>query len=177
MSPDALISEVWATLAKACTTPGDPLRTPTLATASRTGAPSLRMVVLRAVRPEAHGLVFHTDTRSAKWAELATNAEASVLTWDPACQTQMRLTGRITRHAPGSDEARNAWATLPPHTQDTYAGAAPGGALEATSATGADAFGVLIFTAQTLDWLRLARGGNTRALVDFDTGLTRWVAP
>ena len=172
MTPD----QIWSTLSAACITPGHPLRTPTLATVDGT-TPSLRMVVLRAVQPEACALIFHTDTRSAKWAQLDENPAASVLTWDPEQQIQMRFSGQITRHAPGSELANSAWDQLPPHTKETYAGAAPGGALEATSGTGKNAFGVLIFTAQTLDWLRLSRDGNTRALVDLATARLDWVAP
>ena len=172
MTPD----HVWSTLSAACTTPGHPLRTPTLATIDGS-TPSLRMVVLRAVHPEAHALVFHTDTRSAKWTQLQDNPAASVLTWDPENQIQMRFSGQIERHAHGSAQAQNAWGKLPPHTKATYAGAATGGALEATSGTGLDAFGVLVFTAQTLDWLHLSREGNTRALIDFATARVDWVAP
>jgi len=36
---------------------------------------------------------------------------------------------------------------------------------------------VLVFTAQTLDWLHLSREGNTRALIDFATARVDWVAP
>jgi pyridoxamine 5'-phosphate oxidase len=167
---------IWTTLSEACAAPGHPLRTPTLATIDAS-IPSLRMVVLRAVRPEARALVFHTDTRSAKWAQLAANPAASVLTWDPESQIQMRLTGQITRHGPDSPEAQSAWNVLPPYTRNTYAGAPPGGALEATSGTDTDAFGVLVFTAQTLDWLHLSRAGNRRAQVDLNTGHATWVAP
>jgi pyridoxine/pyridoxamine 5'-phosphate oxidase len=177
MKLDHVAVSIWAALEAASRTPGNPLRTPTLATLGTDGTPQARMVVLRDVRPAARALVFHTDIRSAKWTELAAVLRASVLAWDPKSRQQMRLTGGITRHGPGSPEATAAWSTLPAHTRATYAGPAPGSALEATQATDAEAFGVLVFTAESLDWLVLERSGNLRARVDLTTGAAVWVAP
>lgn len=177
MKLEDVATTTWAALEAASTTPGHPLRTPTLATLGTEGTPQARMVVLRAVRATARALVFHTDIRSAKWSELAANPRASVLAWDPESRQQMRLTGTVTRHGPGSTEVTAAWATLPAHTRATYAGPAPGSALEATQATDAEAFGVLVFRAETLDWLVLERSGNLRARVDLTTNAAVWIAP
>jgi pyridoxine/pyridoxamine 5'-phosphate oxidase len=179
MTPETLLAMVWDQLSAAPTTPASPLRTPTLATVAQDDTPRLRMVVLRALRTPTptRTLIFHTDIRSAKWAELGRTPAASVLTWDPDARIQMRFEGTVERHGPGSPAATSAWSALPPHTRATYAGAAPGRVLEATPPLDAQAFGVLNFTAQRLDWLELSRTANRRFLADLATGAVQEVAP
>jgi pyridoxamine 5'-phosphate oxidase len=71
----------------------------TVATATPDGRPSSRAVVLTGW--DERGLVFCTDDRSRKSAELAANPSvAAVFLW-PGCQRQVRVEGRV---APVSDE-------------------------------------------------------------------------
>lgn len=66
-----------------------------LATATTSGRPSLRMVLLKDF--DAHGFVFFTNYRSRKGKELARNARASLLFYWGHLERQVRIDGRITR--------------------------------------------------------------------------------
>ena len=62
-----------------------------LATATRNGHPSLRMVLLKGF--DAHGFVFFTNYRSRKGRELARNARASLVFYWGDLQRQVRVDG------------------------------------------------------------------------------------
>jgi pyridoxamine 5'-phosphate oxidase len=65
-----------------------------LATATPEGVPSLRMVLLKRVEPDA--IVFFTDARSRKGTELAVNPRAAALFyWEPLGR-QVRLEGPVS---------------------------------------------------------------------------------
>ena len=66
-----------------------------LATASRTGHPSLRMVLLKGF--DAHGFVFYTNYRSRKGRELARNANACLAFHWAILQQQVRVDGQVTK--------------------------------------------------------------------------------
>ena len=67
-----------------------------LATATPTGAPSVRMVLLRGL--DERGLSFFTNYGSRKAAELDANPEAAVvLNWGPPLRRQVRVEGRVER--------------------------------------------------------------------------------
>ncbi len=67
----------------------------TVATASRTGAPSARMVVLRGV--DERGFVFYTDYRSAKSRDLHENPRAALVFYWRELGRQVRITGAVRR--------------------------------------------------------------------------------
>jgi pyridoxamine 5'-phosphate oxidase len=66
-----------------------------LATATRAGHPSLRMVLLKEF--DARGFVFYTNYRSRKGRELARNPRATLLFYWGALQRQVRIDGRVER--------------------------------------------------------------------------------
>ena len=67
----------------------------TLATSTRDGHPSARVVLLKGV--DANGFVFFTDYRSRKGAELDTNPHVSLCFWWDALQRQVRISGTAVR--------------------------------------------------------------------------------
>ena len=67
----------------------------TVATASRTGVPSARMVVLRGV--DERGFVFYTDYRSAKSRDLDENPRAALVFYWRELGRQVRITGSVHR--------------------------------------------------------------------------------
>jgi len=75
----------------------------TLATATRDGKPSARIVLLKGV--DKDGFVFFTNYESRKGRELVENARAAlVFYWEPLGR-QIRITGRVTKVTPKeSDE-------------------------------------------------------------------------
>ena len=74
----------------------------TLATVGADGAPSARVVLLKAVSD--HGFVFFTDRRSRKGQELAANPAAALVFWWHELERQVRITGTcVAHHDAGSD--------------------------------------------------------------------------
>lgn len=66
----------------------------TLATATKDGEPSARVVLLKGA--DQHGLVFFTDTRSRKGQDLAENPRACLSFWWGELERQVRATGAVT---------------------------------------------------------------------------------
>ena len=67
----------------------------TLATASRAGEPSARIVLLKGA--DANGFVFFTNYDSAKGHDLAENPRACLLLFWAELERQVRITGSVTR--------------------------------------------------------------------------------
>lgn len=66
----------------------------TLATASESGAPSARMVLLKGVDG---GFCFYTNHGSRKGEELDANPRAALVWWWPELERQVRVEGRVER--------------------------------------------------------------------------------
>ncbi len=196
-APDlvSLHRDAWQMLCAAAKSRDAPLRCLTLATMDRQQQPHLRSIILRDVLPGAVEMEFHTDTRSAKWAQIKINPKVSVLGYDAAQQLQLRLSGKATLLGPRTALQEAAWDALKPWSRAAYCGEAPGAPLDAPDMTGpADTppghfetakgqqrFGVIYFKATQLDWYRHGRGNNMRAIFDYDANGVleghRWVAP
>jgi len=78
-----------------------------LATASPDGAPSVRMILLKAV--DERGFVFYTNYESRKAAELEANPRAALCFHWGVLQRQVRAEGRVERVSP--EESRAYFAT------------------------------------------------------------------
>ena len=81
----------------------------TLATASKSGVPSARIVLLKGV--DDKGLVFFTDYRSQKGSELERNPEAALVFHWPELERQVRIAGTTTRV--GKEESEAYFRTRP----------------------------------------------------------------
>jgi pyridoxamine 5'-phosphate oxidase len=85
---------------------GSGLRLPdamTLATATKDGKPSARVVLLKQVDDE--GFVFYTNYRSSKAKELEENPQAALVFYWTQLDRQVRVEGRVERVSPAeSDE-------------------------------------------------------------------------
>lgn len=81
----------------------------TLATATPTGAPSLRMVLMKGW--DETGFVFYTNTKSRKGAELKKNDQAALLFHWKSQKRQIRIEGLITPVS--QKEADQYFATRP----------------------------------------------------------------
>jgi pyridoxamine 5'-phosphate oxidase len=84
-----------------------------LATATGTGHPSLRMVLLKGY--DARGFVFYTNYSSRKGRELARNARATLLFYWGALERQVRIEGRVTKVT--ARESDEYFATRPRGSQ------------------------------------------------------------
>ena len=79
----------------------------TLATATRSGKPSARMVLLKGI--DSRGFSFFTNYLSRKGRELAANSHAALVLYWPALDRQIRITGRVSKlTAAESDEYFNS---------------------------------------------------------------------
>ena len=84
-----------------------------LATATRGGRPSARMVLLKSF--DAHGFVFFTNYRSRKGQELARNGRGTLLFYWGVLARQVRIEGPITKVA--RRESDDYFATRPRGSQ------------------------------------------------------------
>ena len=75
----------------------------TLATSTRDGVPSARVMLLKAV--DARGFVFFTDHRSRKGAELAENPLAALVFLWKELERQVRVVGHVARVDAAESEA------------------------------------------------------------------------
>jgi pyridoxamine 5'-phosphate oxidase len=74
----------------------------TLATASRDGAPSARIVLLKGF--DDAGFVFFTNYESAKARDLEGNPQACLLLFWAALERQIRISGRVSKTPPKESE-------------------------------------------------------------------------
>jgi pyridoxamine 5'-phosphate oxidase len=88
--------------------PGEP-NAMTLATATRDGRPSARMVLLRGF--DDRGFVFFTNYESRKSRELDENPRAAAVFYWGSLQRQVCITGRVTRVSP--EESRRYFENRP----------------------------------------------------------------
>jgi pyridoxamine 5'-phosphate oxidase len=92
-SPDPLVEfDHWFTQAREAKVP-EP-NAMTLATATRDGVPSARIVLLKGY--DERGFVFFTDYRSQKGAELEENPQASLVFFWAELERQVRITGPVS---------------------------------------------------------------------------------
>jgi pyridoxamine 5'-phosphate oxidase len=80
-----------------------------LATATPDGAPSVRMVLLKAA--DERGLTFFTGYESRKGVELAAHPRAALLLYWPELGRQVRVEGAVERIDPAESDAY--WASRP----------------------------------------------------------------
>jgi pyridoxamine 5'-phosphate oxidase len=98
--PLALLA-AWLDAARAVE-PNDP-EAMALATATRGGVPSVRMVLLKG--HDRDGFVFYTNLDSRKGGELAANPEAALLFHWKSLRRQVRIEGRVAPVAPAEADA------------------------------------------------------------------------
>ena len=74
----------------------------TLATATKTGKPSARVVLLKSFGPE--GLVFYTNYHSRKGHEMSENNQAAILFYWDVMERQVRIEGYIEKVRPDESD-------------------------------------------------------------------------
>ena len=92
----------------------------TLATATRDGRPSARMVLLRGF--DERGFCFYTNYESRKGGELAANPRAALVFWWGELERQVRIEGRV---GPTSREESEAYFHSRPPGSQLSAAASP----------------------------------------------------
>lgn len=178
---DTLYARVWDTVLEGVRDRRAAARFVAFATAGQTGGAEARMVVLRGAEKASGKLFVHTDTLSAKVAELRADPRASLLVWDPAAQLQIRLKAEVgidTGAVVGHD-----WARIPETARRVYGNEPePGGGMncpEALTVTpDQNRFAVMTCTLREIDTLHLGREVHHRAIYRRRSGWRgHWVAP
>jgi pyridoxamine 5'-phosphate oxidase len=184
---EATLAEAWALLARGVHDRHAPAHLLHVASTDEQGLPALRTVVLRRCSPQARQLVFHTDTRSAKWRQLQQRPALALLVYDPRHKIQLRLDGRARLEHEGA-EIDSLWASMAPMSRHCYgvsqapgtAAADPQAALHrAAEPAGRAHFGPVTVQVDALEWLYLAAQGHRRARFDWrDDGWEKtWLVP
>ncbi|CAG4920808.1 unnamed protein product [Acidocella sp. C78] len=157
-----------------------------LATTGADGGPRLRSVVLRGRAAQGGQITFHTDARSAKFAELSRDGRAALLAYSHAAKLQIRIEGRVTLHH-DDEEASAIWRALPEGARQIYRAELPPGTeaaadrLDQTLSLEAAArhFAVCHLRPALYDVLWLRPEGHRRAIGTLDGAgalAARWVA-
>jgi len=150
-----------------------------LASSAPGGLADVRSIVVREVNPATRTLLFFTDARSPKVAQLVTQPAASLLAWSAALGWQLRL--QVLAEVQTSGLAVSSrWARLKmsPAAHDYLSPLPPGTPVDhPLPERGSRAhFAVVQLTVQGIDWLELHADGHRRALFGAD-GQGQWVSP
>jgi pyridoxamine 5'-phosphate oxidase len=137
-----------------------------------------RTVVLREVHRDARELVFFTDSRSPKVAQMGQHPRGTLLAWSPTLNWQLRLGVTLLVETDGLG-ASSRWARLKlsPAADDYLSPLAPGTPVErfVTDHASRAHFAVVAAAVESLDWLELHADGHRRAC--FDAAGARWLQP
>lgn len=160
-------------------------RYPVLATADRGGGANARTLILRSADTDLWLLTLHTDLRSAKVREIEASGTATLVFFDHASGTQLRLRGEIGA-LENEAQRQAAWKALPESNRLNYRSLEPPGAqidspMKALGPPDDDAeygnFAVLCFQTATADVLRLSAAGNLRYRLNVASGTGAWLVP
>jgi hypothetical protein len=174
----AIEARVWEELQRASREPGHDWRTLVLATGGDDRADA-RTVVLRDVDAAARTLLFYTDARSPKVAQITRVPLGTLLAWSRALGWQLRLAVRLQVQTAGLDvSSRWARLKLTPAAQDYLAPLPPGRRLEhgaEPERASRGHFALVRAEVQAIDWLELHADGHRRAGFGHDGA--NWLQP
>jgi pyridoxine/pyridoxamine 5'-phosphate oxidase len=188
---DGSLAHAWAMLGRGVADRRSAFHTPVVATIDETGAPSQRVMVLRAADIATRTLRLHTDLRSEKLVHIAEQPRVSLAFYDANAKLQLRLGAHACIHAQDSI-ADQAWLNSRPQSRLCYEQAIapgapvaaplpelPGNARVAHTDNGRLNFAVLIIVIDTIEWLYLAIEGHRRArwVWKDDRWQGTWLAP
>lgn len=184
---DAVRAACWHELGLAARTRSHGWRRLALATlappahAGEPPLPEVRTVVLRELLADEQLLVFYSDSRAPKLAQLRAQPRASAMLWCPTLGWQLRLRLQCAVDTGGLGVS-SRWARLKMHpaAQDYLSPLPPGTALSqptpAPDRASREHFAVVFARVEAMDWLELHADGHRRAQFDA-SGAGRWVTP
>ncbi|MDR5820723.1 pyridoxamine 5'-phosphate oxidase family protein [Caballeronia sp. LZ043] len=186
---DEILDEVWTLLDSGANAGAQrsPFTMLQAATHGLDGTPAVRTVVLRRTCRAQRSLMFHTDLRSTKVAELRRDARIALIGCDMDAGKQLRLTG-TARIVEDPRDTRPVWEASRPRTLIVYrAPVAPGTPVstpaeahpDPATTDGFEHFCLIEIAVSGIDYLHLAPEGHVRARFHFDAGSWRgqWLAP
>lgn len=169
---------LWHELQQAAAQPGHEWRTLVLATLDGQTAQA-RSVVLREVHAAARELLFFTDARSAKVAQMRAHPQGTLLCWSSRIGWQLRLSVALEVQTSGL-KVSSRWARLKltPAAQDYLSPLPPGSPLATRhepERASREHFAVVTARVQSVDWLELHADGHRRARFGVDGA--HWLQP
>lgn len=175
----------WSMLERGVKDRKSPFHTPSVATITANGGPTIRTIVLRGCDVQARTLRFHTDTRSGKIAELQANPQGAMHFYDAGTKVQLRLGVRLEMLTGPDYDA--AWEATRPMSRECYqVTQGPGSRISGPQDVDFDAqatqdgeahFVPVRAQVETMEWLYLAARGHRRALFDFTQNTMDWLVP
>lgn len=171
-------TSLWRELQRAAQQPGHEWRTMALATVHG-GEAQVRTVVLREVDVAARELVFFTDARSAKVAQMQAQPIGAMLCWSSSISWQLRLRVRLEVHRTGL-KVSSRWARLKltPAAQDYLSPLPPGSPMTEPfepERASREHFAVVCAQVLSVDWMELHADGHRRAM--FGPDGAQWLQP
>jgi hypothetical protein len=180
-NPDEIRHRIWRELGRASQDRHHAWRTPVLATEAEGGGVDARTVVLRRVDAALGTLVFFTDQRSRKVADIAQHPGAVLVFWSDRLRWQLRVRALASAQTSGT-EVDALWQRVGQSSsaEDYLAPVAPGtprADAQRTQQPVSDLSHFTVLTAQVteMDWLELGRAGRRRAQVLPDAW--EWLTP
>ena len=171
-------TSLWQELQSAARQPGHEWRTMALGTVAGDEA-QVRTVVLRDVDATAHELIFFTDARSPKVAQMRSRPIGTLLCWSSRISWQLRLRVALDVQTAGL-KVSSRWAglKLTPAAQDYLSPLPPGSPVadrfEPERASRSH-FAVVGARVLSIDWLELHADGHRRA--HFGPDGAQWLQP
>jgi hypothetical protein len=152
-------------------------RVAVLATVSD-GLPDARNIVVREIDALERRLIFYTDARSPKVAQIEATPQGTLMFWSAALGWQLRMQVRLAVETSGL-AVSSRWARLQTSAgaRDYLAARAPGSPLDAplVDLGTRSHFAMIEAMAESVDWLELHEDGHRRAL--FGVGGPKWLQP
>ena len=171
-------AQVWQQLQHAAVQRGHQWRTLVLATSDGDEAQA-RTIVLREVDAPARELVFYSDARSAKVAQIEARPVGTLLGWSAALGWQLRMRVQMDVQLSGL-KVSSRWARLKltPAAQDYLSPLPPGSTLAGPprpERSTREHFAVITAQVLLIDWLELHAEGHRRARFAVDGA--EWLQP
>ena len=164
---------------------------PVVGSIGKDGLPRQRVMILRALDWDRRLIRFHTDYRTEKVAEFATNNVASVLVYEPESKIQLRLSGTASVHKAGP-AVDAAWEEATLFARRCYLAEDAPGTVSGRPLSGLPEwvegrppseeevaparanFSILLFEFNQIEWLYLANMGHRRARWEWNSADLRW---
>ena len=179
-SNQAITTQIWQQLLRASVDKYHEWRSPVLVTnglknSDNENWPDARTVILRAVNENTKELVFYTDSRSPKVAQLVQNPKAMVVFWSKRLNWQLRIKATVKIDL-NSDLVQKTWEKVKqsPSAGDYLRSQMPGEILNNAQNSskqlfaGTAHFALVIAQVIEIDWLELSRNGHRRANIKGD---------
>ncbi|MEZ4745479.1 MAG: pyridoxamine 5'-phosphate oxidase family protein [Calditrichia bacterium] len=193
---DEILQKCFGMLETGVSDRRDPLHTPVIGTVEN-NAPQLRTVIFRKFDPASRTLIFHTDFRTEKVAQIQKNPVVSWLFYHPERKVQLRIISDAKIHSDDSI-ADERWAASQLMSRRCYCIPMAPGTLSDSPESGLPEYlqlrrptesesndlGRANFCAiscqiREMDWLYLAAKGNRRAKFEWKNEHlhTTWLIP